>query len=57
MAFDGFFTHAVVHELDQTLATGRVAKVNQPYPAELIMTIRAHRHNYSLLLSANPTYP
>ncbi|EEJ41039.1 Rqc2 family fibronectin-binding protein [Limosilactobacillus vaginalis] len=57
MAFDGFFTHAVVHELDQTLSTGRVAKVNQPYPAELIMTIRAHRHNYSLLLSANPTYP
>lgn len=57
MAFDGFFTHAVVHELDQTLATGRVAKVNQPYPSELIMTIRAHRHNYSLLLSANPTYP
>ena len=57
MAFDGFFTHAVVHELDQTLATGRVAKVNQPYPAELIMTIRAHRHNYSLHLSANPTYP
>lgn len=57
MAFDGLFTHAIVHELNKTLATGRVAKVNQPYPAELIMTIRAHRHNYSLLLSANPTYP
>lgn len=57
MAFDGLFTHAIVHELNETLATGRVAKVNQPYPAELIMTIRAHRHNYSLLLSANPTYP
>lgn len=57
MAFDGFFTHAMVHELNQTLATGRVAKVSQPYPAELIITIRAHRHNYSLLLSANPTYP
>lgn len=57
MAFDGFFTHAIVHELNETLATGRVAKVNQPYPAELIMTIRVHRHNYSLLLSTNPTYP
>lgn len=57
MAFDGFFTHAMVHELHQTLATGRVAKVNQPYPAELIMTVRARRHNYSVLLSANPTYP
>ncbi|WP_076461584.1 NFACT RNA binding domain-containing protein [Limosilactobacillus caccae] len=57
MSFDGFFTHAIVHELNQQLATGRVAKVSQPYPAELIITIRAHRHNYPLLLSANPTYP
>ena len=57
MSFDGFFTHAMVHELDTTLKTGRVARVSQPYPAELIMTIRAQRHNYALLLSANPTYP
>ncbi|WP_283594919.1 NFACT RNA binding domain-containing protein [Limosilactobacillus galli] len=56
MSFDGFFTHAMVHELDQTLTTGRVARVSQPYPAELIITIRAHRHNHALLLSANPTY-
>lgn len=57
MSFDGFFTHAMVHELDQTLTIGRVARVSQPYPAELIITIRAHRHNHALLLSANPTYP
>ncbi|MDO4903003.1 MAG: NFACT RNA binding domain-containing protein [Limosilactobacillus sp.] len=57
MSFDGFFTHAMVHELNTTLSTGRVAKVSQPYPAELIMTIRAQRHNYALLISANPTYP
>ena len=46
MSFDGLFTHAIVHELDQKLTTGRVAKVSQPYPAELIIMIRAHRHNY-----------
>lgn len=57
MSFDGFFTHAIVHELNQKLTTGRVAKVSQPYPAELIITVRAHRQNYPLLLSANPTYP
>lgn len=57
MSFDGLFTHAIVHELNQLLTTGRVTKVSQPYPAELILTIRAHRQNYSLLLSANPTYP
>ena len=57
MSFDGFFTHAIVHELNTTLKTGRVARISQPYPAELIITIRAQRHNYSLLISANPTYP
>ena len=30
MSFDGLFTHAIVHELDQKLTTGRVAKVSQP---------------------------
>ncbi|KRM11566.1 NFACT RNA binding domain-containing protein [Paucilactobacillus suebicus] len=57
MAFDGFFTHAIVRELNDQLATGRVARIHQPYPAEMILVIRAHRHNYNLLLSANPTYP
>lgn len=57
MAFDGFFTHAIVHELNDLLSTGRVARIHQPYPAELILVIRAHRHNYNLLISANPTYP
>ena len=57
MAFDGFFTHAMVKELNDTLQTGRVMRVNQPYPAEMVMVVRAHRHNYSLLVSANPSYP
>lgn len=57
MAFDGFFTHAMVKELNDTLQTGRVMCVNQPYPAEMVMVVRAHRHNYSLLVSANPSYP
>lgn len=57
MAFDGFFTHAIVHELNELLATGRVARIHQPYPAEMILVVRAHRHNYNVLISANPTYP
>lgn len=57
MAFDGLFTHAIVHELQTTLSTGRVSRVSQPYPNELLMVIRAHRHNYTLLMSANPSYP
>ena len=55
MSFDGLFTHAIVHELDQKLTTGRVAKVSQPYPAELIITIRAHRHNSPSIFNGGNT--
>lgn len=57
MAFDGLFTHAMVHELKEQLKGGRINRISQPYPAELLMVIRAHRHNQTLLLSANPSYP
>lgn len=56
MSFDGSFTHAMVQELGQTLTTGRVSKINQPYANEVVLTIRANSHNYPILLSANPTY-
>ncbi|MBU7496907.1 NFACT family protein [Lactiplantibacillus pentosus] len=57
MSFDGLFTHAMVTELRQTLVGGRISKINQPYQNELILTIRANRQNYPVLLSADPTYP
>ena len=57
MAFDGFFTHAIVHGLNELLATGRVARIHEPQPAEMSLVVRAHRHNYNVLISANPTYP
>ena len=56
MSFDGSFLHSVRNELDQLLTTGRISKINQPYPNELILTIRAHGKSQQLLLSANPTY-
>lgn len=56
MTFDGLFTHAMIHELNQTLQNGRVTKISQPYPHEVILTIRANRTNYPVLLSANPRY-
>ena len=56
MSYDGLFTHAMVQELSNQLADGRVMKVSQPYPNEVILTIRANRKNYPLLLSANPSY-
>ncbi len=54
MSFDGLFTHAMAHELDQTLAGGRIMKIHQPYANEVFLVIRHERRNYPLLLSAHP---
>ena len=56
MAFDGMFTHAMVSELREKILNGRIMKISQPYPNEVILTIRSHRKNYPLLLSAHPNY-
>lgn len=56
MGFDGVFTHFMVCELTEKLQNGRVTKISQPYPNEIILTIRANRKNQALLLSANSNY-
>lgn len=56
MSFDGLFTHAMVGELQKQLTGGRVSKIQQPYPNEIVLTIRAGGHNQPLLLSANPQF-
>ena len=56
MSYDGLFTHAMVNELKETILGGRVNRIHQPYPNELILRVRANRKNYHLLLSAHPQY-
>lgn len=56
MSFDGLFMHSMQVELSQLLTSGRVTKIQQPYPNEIILTIRANRKTYPLLLSAHPNY-
>ncbi|WP_334328702.1 Rqc2 family fibronectin-binding protein [Companilactobacillus sp. HBUAS59699] len=56
MSFDGMFTHAMVNELNQNLKGGRIAKIQQPFANELILTVRSNRKNQQLLLSAHPSY-
>ncbi|MEJ6400631.1 NFACT RNA binding domain-containing protein [Nicoliella lavandulae] len=56
MSFNGSFTHAMVNELNNELKGGRISKINQPYPNEIIVTIRSNHQNYPVLLSANPSY-
>ncbi len=57
MAFDGFVTHALVHELKEKIIHGRIHKIYQPHQTDLIFHIRSSKGNVSLLLSANPTFP
>lgn len=56
MPLDGLFTHALVHEFNTLLTGGRITKVHQPYPNEIVLVVRNNGTNYPLLLSAHPTY-
>ncbi|MHC5267786.1 NFACT RNA binding domain-containing protein [Enterococcus sp. LJL98] len=56
MSFDGLFTHVMIQELKDTLQGGRISKIHQPYPNELILVIRSLGKNHKLLLSAHPSY-
>lgn len=56
MAFDGLFTKAMVEELNSTLLGGRISKVHQPFPNEILLIIRANRKNHKVLLSTHPQY-
>ncbi|CEG26762.1 Rqc2 family fibronectin-binding protein [Bacillus sp. B-jedd] len=56
MSFDGLFTRMMAGELAETLAGGRINKVQQPFKNEIILVIRANGKNHRLLLSAHPSY-
>ncbi|WP_075617503.1 Rqc2 family fibronectin-binding protein [Paenisporosarcina indica] len=55
MAFDGLFTKAMTHELQQ-LVTGRISKIHQPNSQEIVLHIRAGGRNNRLLISIHPSY-
>lgn len=56
MSFDGLFTKAMCEELSVALSGGRINKIHQPYPNEIILIVRANGKNHKLLLSAHPSY-
>lgn len=56
MPFDGVVTKAIVEELEAQIIQGRVTKIHQPSPTEIILTIRKNRTNYPLLISIHPSY-
>ncbi len=56
MSFDGLFTRAITNELSLALNGGRINKIQQPFPNELLIVIRANGKNQRLLLSIHPSY-
>lgn len=56
MPFDGIVTRAVTQEISEQLIGGRINKIYQPTNTELVITIRNHRKNHTLLLSIHPSY-
>lgn len=56
MSFDGVFTHAMINELRESLLSGRISKIHQPYENEVVLVIRSRGKNQRLLLSAHPSF-
>jgi predicted ribosome quality control (RQC) complex YloA/Tae2 family protein len=57
MTFDSVILAAIADELNRKLADGRVDKIHQPEPLDLVFTIRKGSADYSLLISANAEFP
>jgi predicted ribosome quality control (RQC) complex YloA/Tae2 family protein len=57
MAFDGITIACMAHELNTTLCGGRISKIAQPEPDELLLTVKSASGNYRLLLSASASLP
>ena len=57
MAFDGIVISNIVSELKQKLTGGRISKIAQPEPEELVLTIKNQKDTYRLFLSANASLP
>lgn len=57
MIYDSVILAAVASELKKRLANGRIDKIHQPTPLELVLGIRAGGANWSLLISADARFP
>lgn len=57
MAFDGITIANVVKELNEKLIGGRLYKIAQPEPDELLLTIKTAEGQYRLLISAGASLP
>jgi len=57
MAFDGITIANIVSELNSVLLDGRLYKIAQPEPDELLLTVKNNGSQYRLCLSASASLP
>lgn len=57
MAFDGITIAGVVKEMKDALVGGRIYKIAQPEPDELLLTIKGTTGQFRLLISAGASLP
>lgn len=57
MAFDGITIAGIVSELNHTILNGRINKIAQPEPDELLLTVKGSKAQYRLLISAGASLP
>lgn len=57
MALDGTVIAALVYEMNERIAGGRLSKIAQPEADELMLTIKRQKDTSKLLLSANASLP
>ena len=57
MAFDGVVIANIVHDMNRLLTGGRIYKIYQPEPDELLLIIKNQRENHRLLISAGASLP
>jgi len=53
MPFDGIVTAAVVHELNELLSGGKIDKVYQPDPVEIVLSIHRGKEKYKVFMTSN----
>ena len=57
MAFDGITIANLIYDMNQKIQNGRISKIAQPEPDELLLTIKGNNGQYRLVLSASASLP
>ena len=56
MSFDGIVTYAAVKELQNHLTMGKIEKIYQPQPEQLLFNIHTKSGNKKLFISASGSH-